>query len=538
MIFVVVLLLGLLRRPSKARFLPGTDEAIKLAGSPILDLIWGALILLFMMLSYMAIFQMYANEEGVAQWLMASLRDAGWDTYFETNSKEYARLIMFISVYVMPLVASSAILFWAMATIEKSFIGLNGKQIKFPLSYFISLRGRLNRDWSDVSTIKVQKNDWLLFSFRSGGKAKISLWELSERDRELLLYTALRLNPHCELIRDKQAAVVAAEVVKEQMENSTSFTHLWDDRFRTHMRTTTFVPLSSGESILSSKYSIVQQINSSAMAATYAARDSEQHSVIIKEMATGQLMQKSSKLRELFLRECELLVRLNHPRICKVLDTFSENERDYLVLEYLPGRTIRTFRDHEGKISDLQILKLALQMCDILTYLHEQDPPIIHRDVSPENWIVNNDQEVFLIDFGAANTYLSNITRTIIGKHCYMAPEQVRGKASFESDVYGLGATLYYLATGKEPEALKQCNVSESQEEVSDALNRLIADCTRLEQSERVQSMVELKKRIEESIQELSVKKENKFAQILKLKFPEKVKVTVPASPQEKGEPR
>jgi hypothetical protein len=533
LIFGLILVLSFIQAPGRNWIMPKSEKAIPFSGSPAAGIVSGALLVLVVMAVVFVLNFLGTGNPGVVNWLCAALRDAGWD-YFPgdpdiPSSPDFIKYRVFVSAVTALISIQFAVLFWSLAGMDKSSIRLSAETIEFPWRFFLSLKGRLRRSLKDVSALKLQRNDWLEIYFSSGGSARINLREISERDRELLLYMALRLNPACEFVCNGEKTEIKSPSATGPPASGTlenvSFTELWCDRFQRLIISTTFVPLSTGENILSSKYSIVKQLATTAITATYAARNQQGQSVVIKELATGQLMQSSGKVREMFLRECALLSGINHPRICKVLDTFSENERDYLVLEYLPGKTARNFREREGKPSELSILKLAQQMCEILQYLHEQEPPIIHRDISPENWIIDSDLQVFLIDFGAANTYLSNVTRTVVGKSCYMAPEQVRGKAGFQSDVYGLGATLYYLITGEEPEALTVCRPGRVDQTISVILDKLVSDCTQLECSERIQSMAELKVRIEGAIQQANQKQANRTSEILHLKIAEPLKI-------------
>jgi serine/threonine-protein kinase len=103
-----------------------------------------------------------------------------------------------------------------------------------------------------------------------------------------------------------------------------------------------------------------------------------------------------------------------------------------------------------------------------------------------------------LIDFGAANELLTTATGTLVGKQSYIAPEQFRGKAVTQSDIYALGCTLYYLATGKDPEALSQSELSEELAEKMPTLNNLIKSCTEMELEDRLPTMQLIEERSRE----------------------------------------
>jgi serine/threonine protein kinase len=116
--------------------------------------------------------------------------------------------------------------------------------------------------------------------------------------------------------------------------------------------------------------------------------------------------------------------------------------------------------------------------------LHTHDPVILHRDLTPDNVVFDDDGHVRLIDFGAAREFLEGITGTMIGKQCYMPPEQLQGCASPRSDIYSFGGTLHFLLTGEDPIALSDCRPRE-QVECSEELSELIRQCTSFDEHER-----------------------------------------------------
>ncbi|MBK9280784.1 MAG: protein kinase [Candidatus Obscuribacter sp.] len=131
----------------------------------------------------------------------------------------------------------------------------------------------------------------------------------------------------------------------------------------------------------------------------------------------------------MFEREAHLLLKLKHPHIARVLDRFVEEGRDYLVLEYIPGLTLRQLVQTRGKQKEKNVLNYCSKLLEILAYLHEQNPPLIHRDLTPDNIILRKDGSLCVVDFGAANELVGQPPGTMIGKQCYIAPEQLRGKA-------------------------------------------------------------------------------------------------------------
>ncbi len=104
--------------------------------------------------------------------------------------------------------------------------------------------------------------------------------------------------------------------------------------------------------------------------------------------------------------------------------------------------------------------------------------PVIHRDLTPDNIVVKDDGTLVVIDFGAANEFIGNSTGTFVGKQCYISPEQFRGKAVPQSDIYALGCTLHYLLTGSDPQALSVAHPHSLNEIVSPEVDALVAECT------------------------------------------------------------
>jgi serine/threonine-protein kinase len=198
------------------------------------------------------------------------------------------------------------------------------------------------------------------------------------------------------------------------------------------------------------------------------------------------------KAKELFDREAMLLLKLDHPGIVHVLDCFTEGERNYLLLEYINGTDLRQLVRQNGPQKEPDVLEWAIQVATALKYLHEREQPIIHRDLTPDNMVLRNDGRVVLVDFGAANEYIGNATGTFVGKHSFIAPEQLRGKATIQSDIYAFGCTLFFLLVGSEPEALSQSDPREQVETVSEDLAELVKSCTQLEACDRYQNVAQL----------------------------------------------
>jgi serine/threonine protein kinase, bacterial len=216
--------------------------------------------------------------------------------------------------------------------------------------------------------------------------------------------------------------------------------------------------------------------------------------VVLKEfvLPSHAGIEVSSRTLENIQREETLLKTLEHDQIVKILDFFVEDHRAYLVLEYIEGPSLKKLVESEGRLSEDKAINFGVQICEILNYLHAQQPPVVHRDLTPDNLIVTTDGALKLIDFNVAQQLESTSTRTIVGKHCYIPPEQFRGKASAQSDLYAAGATMFFLLTGTEPEPITVSHPITAQEDVSAKLDEIVAKATQPELAKRYQTSAEL----------------------------------------------
>ncbi len=152
--------------------------------------------------------------------------------------------------------------------------------------------------------------------------------------------------------------------------------------------------------------------------------------VILKEavLPLGCDEALKEKALEMFGREAAILASLDHERIAAVRDYFVENGRHYIVLEHIDGIDLRRFVREQGAQSAEVVLRWLSEMTDILIYLHNHEPPVVHRDVTPDNIVLARDGHLSLIDFGAANNLVGTATGTLVGKQSYISPEQFRGQ--------------------------------------------------------------------------------------------------------------
>lgn len=213
--------------------------------------------------------------------------------------------------------------------------------------------------------------------------------------------------------------------------------------------------------LLAGRYRLERVIGIGGMGAVYIAYDERFRTVArrcaVKEMF-DQLLDDASRNQALqnFEREANILASLSHPSIPKVFDFFTEDHRHYLVMEYVDGQDLEQIRRSAARpLSPDRVVPWALQLCEVLDYLHRQNPPIIFRDLKPSNIMLGKDERLMLVDFGIAKHFQNKDRGTMIGTEGYAPPEQYEGVSDPRVDIYGLGATLHQLLTDTNPQEFR-----------------------------------------------------------------------------------
>ena len=230
------------------------------------------------------------------------------------------------------------------------------------------------------------------------------------------------------------------------------------------------VPIKTGE-VLRGRYKIHRVIGQGGMGCIYLADDLrlEGRSCALKEVEHDRSLPPDllREARDQFLREATVLARLDHPNLPKVSDFFSVSSRDYLVMDFVPGKDLRTLMSEArqaGQFLDEQdVLSWAGQLCDALIYMHSQVPPILHRDIKPSNLKVTPSGLLKLVDFGLVKALVPDeMTITVIqgrGTALYTPLEQYGGDGlhtDARSDIYAFGCALYHLLTNTPPVDARQ----------------------------------------------------------------------------------
>lgn len=153
--------------------------------------------------------------------------------------------------------------------------------------------------------------------------------------------------------------------------------------------------------------------------------------------------------------EMELLTKLSHPGLPVIEDILTIDNKHLIVMEHIPGASLQDLVSKYGAQPLESVLDWIIQLCDILSYLHRQNPPIIFRDIKPSNIMLRPDGKIKLIDFGIARVYKEDEIKdtVLLGTRGYAAPEQYGGfgQTDIRTDIYGIGATVYHLISGHDP---------------------------------------------------------------------------------------
>lgn len=255
--------------------------------------------------------------------------------------------------------------------------------------------------------------------------------------------------------------------------------------------------------VLDGKYEILKEIGRGGMSVVYVAMDLR----LNKQWAIKEIKDDGSQDTQTLLkgleREANILKKVDHPVLPRIVDIIQKDNKVYVVMDYVEGRPLSNILTEQGAQSQEDVIQWAKDLASALDYLHSMNPPIIYRDMKPSNIMLKPNGKVKLIDFGTAKEYKieNNADTTALGTRGYAAPEQfgdAQGRGIYNTDartdIYCLGATLYHIVTGKNPceppykiEPIRKWNPA-----LSSGLEKILLKCTQPNPNDRYQSCSEL----------------------------------------------
>lgn len=253
-------------------------------------------------------------------------------------------------------------------------------------------------------------------------------------------------------------------------------------------------------SLLDNKYKILSEVGHGGMSVVYLAINERANKTwAVKEIRKNGVVDFESVKQGLVV-ETDMLKRLNHEYLPSIVDVIDTSDSFIIVMDYIEGSSLQHLLNTAGAQQESKVIRWAKQLCDVLGYLHRQNPSIIYRDMKPANVMLKPNGDITLIDFGTAREFKDRAMvedTTCLGTRGYAAPEQFggRGQTDARTDIYCLGATMYHLLTGHSPAEppyeIKPLSYWIPQYAGS-GLEKLILKCTQQDPNERYQNCAEL----------------------------------------------
>lgn len=207
-------------------------------------------------------------------------------------------------------------------------------------------------------------------------------------------------------------------------------------------------------SVIDGKYEVLREIGHGGMSVVYLAMDTH----LNKQWAVKEIRKKGSGKNDevvvnSLLAEANMMKRLDHPALPRIVDIIDNGETIYVIMDYIEGESLDKILNEYGAQPEELVIGWAKQLCDALSYLHSQKPPIIYRDMKPANVMLKPEGNIKIIDFGIAREYKEQklSDTTVLGTKGYAPPEQYSGQTDARSDIFALGMTLHHLLTGIDP---------------------------------------------------------------------------------------
>lgn len=250
--------------------------------------------------------------------------------------------------------------------------------------------------------------------------------------------------------------------------------------------------------ILDGKYEVLKVLGEGGMGTVYLCKN-----IRLDNLWAVKEVKKKENID--FLAEPNILKKLKHPGIPRVIDIFYENNKLYMVEDYVEGVTLKDYIKKNKYLNIEKMKSIVLEICDIIGYLHSLNPPIIYRDLKPSNIMITPEDKVVLIDFGISKIYKEDKESDTIamGSNGYAAPEQCGlGQSCVQTDIYGIGMVMYYMLQRKTASTALEPLMDENYcKEVNSEFKRIIQKCVQIDVSHRYASTEDLKREIESQVE-------------------------------------
>ncbi|HEY9754409.1 MAG TPA: protein kinase [Oculatellaceae cyanobacterium] len=320
---------------------------------------------------------------------------------------------------------------------------------------------------------------------RLGRSIRVNLWELDEQERSRL-YKVLRFRaPHAVISEEAQKQLIGT-VVPDRIGSQSH----WFDPLFCNLPRVLNRQLQPGDSLHSGDFRISALLLSNGQSNQYEVEDAAGSVLSLKEYILPNLSDRAAEFAfgGRIAEESHLYGRIDHHGFPKLLKTFVEDRRMYQLFEKFEGRTLRQIVDENGPLCEVEVNDLGVQLTHLLKLLHTMQSPIVHRDISPDSVILTTDKKLVVCDLSRARDATGDASCECSGRPAYTAPEQFQGALDVRSDVYAVGAVLYFLLVGRDPLPLKCASPLSDGVSISCRLDEIIRRATALQLSERYES--------------------------------------------------
>lgn len=251
-------------------------------------------------------------------------------------------------------------------------------------------------------------------------------------------------------------------------------------------------------SLIDGKYRVLRVVGKGGMSVVYQAVNEKENKIWAIKEVRKESVRNFDEIRQDLIVETELLKHLDHPNIPRISDVIDTDDALLIVMDYIEGNTLSKALEESGAQDQDDVVEWAMQLCDVLGYLHSRVPPIVYCDIKPSNVMLKPDGNIALIDFGSARELraagTANMTR--LGTKGYAAPEQYSGIGQLDArtDIYCLGAAMYHLLTGHNPSVYpyEMVPIRQLDPELSSGLEKIILKCTQRDPADRYANCAEL----------------------------------------------